>query len=273
MISFNSILSENGISFTGLRLVRHQERHFSGRTSFSLWQRQDGSFERYQQIQGKTPFRDATSIASFVVNHHQETVFVGLYKVIGSELNLFPVFCPLRCEERLPGTVTLYELHSRPELAEMSGRLIVDWGKSTRAWVQIAEKQNKAVLAIDRIVSEPAFPGFQSIVVDTNELMAIPKSWQTALSAAQGIYLLVCQQTGEQYVGSAYGETGFWGRWQGYANGGHGGNALLRPRKNAVYKICILDTSPMSASAEMVIALEQEWKQKLGSRAHGLNAN
>jgi hypothetical protein len=273
MLSFNSILSENGVTLSGLRLVRHQERSESGLTSFSLWQRQDGSFEQYQQIQGKTSFRDAESIASFVVNHRQETVFVGLYSVHGSQLNSSSVFFPLHCVDRSPGTLNIYELHSRPELAEMSGRLVIDWGQSTRAWVQIAERQNKSILAIERNVSEPIFPGFQSVIISTDELMAVHKSWQTALAAVQGVYLLVCQKTGEQYVGSAYGEAGFWGRWQDYASGGHGGNALLKPRKGSVYNICILDTAPMSASAGMVIALEQEWKQKLGSRAYGLNAN
>jgi hypothetical protein len=273
MPSFNSYLLEHGIELDGLRLVRHQERHKSGRTSFSLWQRQDGSFERYQEIQGKTPFYDAKSIAAFVVNHNQETVFVGLYSIIRSWKNTENVFCPLRGENRFPGSVTLYETQIQPALNYLAGRLVIDWGKSERSWVQIAKRQNKAVLALDRFVSEPAFPGFQSVIVNSEELLGLPKSWQSTLASVQGVYLLVCKQTGEQYVGSAYGEGGFWGRWQGYANGGHGGNKLLKPRQNATYDICVLDTAPMSATSEMVIALEQKWKAKLGSRAHGLNAN
>ncbi|CUH46543.1 hypothetical protein RUA4292_00709 [Ruegeria atlantica] len=54
---------------------------------------------------------------------------------------------------------------------------------------------------------------------------------------------MVCPETGEQYVGSAYGEDGFAGRWIAYANDGHGGNKLLRSRNRTNYAVSVLEVA------------------------------
>ncbi len=80
--------------------------------------------------------------------------------------------------------------------------------------------------------------------------------------------------TGKQYVGSAYGVGGILGRWHGYAKTGHGGNKEL---KNMVdfsgLQFSILYTCSASKSAKKVCRYETLFKEKLGSRAHGLNWN
>jgi hypothetical protein len=93
------------------------------------------------------------------------------------------------------------------------------------------------------------------------------------LAATGGVYLLVSTESGEQYVGSATGQEGFWARWEAYAQNGHGGNSLLRARGRPPYSISILETASTAATRDQVIASEQRWKKKLGSRAFGLNAN
>ena len=98
-------------------------------------------------------------------------------------------------------------------------------------------------------------------------------SWRSALASVGGVYLLVCPKTGEQYVGSAYGQDGFFGRWQIYAANGHGGNALLKSRSQSNFSICILEVASPDMAPADVIAREAAWKAKLGTRAHGLNAN
>lgn len=256
------------------RLVRHQDSGKGRRTPFSLWQRHDGSFEQYQTVQVKTPFFDATAIASFVVNHAKETVFVGLFAVGKRGTNIASEYCPLYDIHHEVGTVTKYEIKKLEQLSKYEGRLVVDWGAATRSWVQISVNQNKPIIALDRAVSEPQFPGFARLQpLDSEELFATPTSWQMILSQIGGVYLLTCQASGALYVGSAYGDGGFWGRWVQYAEGGDGGNVLLRNRGRSSYWISILDTAPISASREEIIALEQLWKRKLGSRAHGLNGN
>jgi len=42
--------------------------------------------------------------------------------------------------------------------------------------------------------------------------------------AVRGVYLLVCKETGKQYVGSAQGEETLWGRFIAFATTGRGGN-------------------------------------------------
>ena len=199
---------------------------------------------------------------------------MGLYSVGTRGPSVLPEYCPINDVFREAGTVTKYETKKMTALSEYEGRLIIDWGPGMKSWVQIAANQNKPILALDRTVSEPRFPGFSYLKpLNSDELFATPLSWQTILSQTGGVYLLTCQNSGELYVGSAYGENGFWGRWIAYANGGDGGNVLLRNRSSSSYWISILDTAPISASREDIIALEQLWKLKLGSRAHGLNAN
>jgi hypothetical protein len=80
-------------------------------------------------------------------------------------------------------------------------------------------------------------------------------------------------------VGIASGGRGIWGRWATYAQTGHGGNkklrALLRTRgsehaKNFLYTI--LETAPVTATAQYLAAREQHWMLVLGSKANGLNS-
>ena len=99
------------------------------------------------------------------------------------------------------------------------------------------------------------------------------------LSSVAGVYLILNEATGEQYVGSAYGAKGILARWKDYANTGHGGNARLRALAKANtdapnrFRFSVLQTLPRTLTAAEVIAHERRHKEKLGTRAHGLNGN
>lgn len=101
----------------------------------------------------------------------------------------------------------------------------------------------------------------------------IPKSWIAALQSSRGIYLLTCPKTKEQYVGSATGEEGFWGRWQDYVHTGHGGNKGLKSRNPSDYQISILEVAGTSATKEDILKMEGRWQSKLQSQEMGLNRN
>jgi hypothetical protein len=62
------------------------------------------------------------------------------------------------------------------------------------------------------------------------EIPALFPGWKKELTRAKGVYLLVDQKNGAQYIGSATGESGFFGRWLAYAKDGHGGNKHLKLR-------------------------------------------
>jgi hypothetical protein len=86
--------------------------------------------------------------------------------------------------------------------------------------------------------------------------------------------LLVHRESGQQYVGSAYGDDGFFGRWKNYSDG-HGGNVAMKElkAKAEAFDASILDVVGMDATNEQIFDRERLWKEKLGTRVKGLNRN
>jgi len=90
------------------------------------------------------------------------------------------------------------------------------------------------------------------------------------LSSVKGVYLLVCKETGKQYVGSAKGEESLWARFEDYWRTGHGGNLELKSRGRRQYQATVLE---VVNSDEGIEGIESAWKSKLMSRKFGLNGN
>ncbi|MSQ13444.1 MAG: GIY-YIG nuclease family protein [Dehalococcoidia bacterium] len=105
------------------------------------------------------------------------------------------------------------------------------------------------------------------------------QDWRARLAAVAGIYLVLATTTGEQYVGSAYGAEGIWGRWADYARDRHGDNVLLKQlvARNRAYPeaflYSILQILPRTSPRDEVLQWEHHYKNKLGSKANGLNIN
>ena len=102
------------------------------------------------------------------------------------------------------------------------------------------------------------------------DLLNIPLAWQERLKEAKGIYLLTFPE-GQQYVGSASGDQGFWQRWSDYARTGHGGNRILI-RENLDARnadVSNLEVTGSSLTKQEIIEREMIWQTKLGSRAKG----
>ncbi|MDG0789952.1 GIY-YIG nuclease family protein [Cohnella ginsengisoli] len=129
------------------------------------------------------------------------------------------------------------------------------------------------------------FPGFDNLILNYDELATIIKNpdpnrvWHNMLKSVAGVYLIVDLTNGSQYVGSASGEEGILGRWKTYVDSQHGGNARLmellslEPDRYKHFQFSILSALPRTLTKTQVISHEQKYKQKLGSRAFGLNAN
>lgn len=120
------------------------------------------------------------------------------------------------------------------------------------------------------------WPGYMGVRIMEDHVRSLAPSWQAKLSAANGVYLLVCPVTGGQYVGAAFGAGGFLARWDAYAADGHGGNVLLRKRlRDTSEPLCIsiLEVFGSTMTEGEARAAETRWKLALGTRAHGLNAN
>jgi hypothetical protein len=100
------------------------------------------------------------------------------------------------------------------------------------------------------------------------------------LTRLQAVYLILDKATGYQYIGTTYGLNGLWQRWRNYVlSNGTGGNKELKrlSKKNPEFyknlQFSILEVLSKTATVKECINIESNWKQKLGSRAFGLNIN
>ena len=277
-LTFNALLDAAGIAAPEVRLLRHQTQAGAGRTPYSLWRDDRAGFLTYQSLQTaqNRPRLAGRYWASFVVTPAAATLFVGLYEaaLIGDAPD--DVIDPLRHKLATEGGARPLELYAQRSIAvldDLVGRVMIDWGAGTRSWIQRAGSQFKPILELSRSFQEEAFPGYARFLGNLSALEALPKGWIAALTAARGVYLLTCPRTREQYVGSATGESGFFGRWLSYAGDGHGGNLGLKSRDPSDYQVSILEVSGSSATVEEIIGAEQLWKAKLQSREMGLNRN
>lgn len=277
-LTFNSLLDDYGIDPRDVRLLRHQTIKYAGRTPYTLWRDDHDGFLLYQSIQSvqNGPKLTGRYWASFVVTPAASTLFVGLYEIEKIGPCDPTIIDPLRGAPVTQGGARELDLYRQAVVGvsmEDAGRVYIDWGPGTRAWVQRAQEKPKPILEVTRIFQEEAFPGYTAFIANLSAIEALPSNWLAALRAARGIYLLTCPRTKEQYVGSAYGEDGFLGRWTGYARDGHGGNIGLKSRELSDYQVSILEVCGSGLTVDEIIRVETLWKAKLQSREMGLNKN
>jgi len=272
MIGFNELLRNEGIDPATVRLVRHQDtRATSLHTPHELWLAQNGDFETYQSLQSSLVFGDEPLLASFVVTPLRETLFVGLYDIHGHGP------APANMRDPISGAEVvdhhLYKITPSLLMSDYRAKVVVDWGLGYIKWVQLAGNQNKRVIEIRSTDHVSPFPGFLDFRSRLNDLATVPMAWREILQATMGIYLLTHPDTGRQYVGSAQGVDGLWGRWEQYSSNGHGGNAAMREIEPANYYTSILEVVSPNVGAEAILRIEDRWKTKLLTRKFGLNEN
>lgn len=275
-IMFNSILREAGFRLEDIRLLRHADSNADrGRSPYDLWMHDRTSFERYQSKQTIENRKKLTAPywAVFLADSSGKTMFAGLYRA--KILGLLETDSPMEQRDGfdLAGSCDVYDLVLQESLSEFIGKLFIDWGKGALAWIQYPERQEKSVTELRLEYSDPQFPGFQRFIRSISQLELVPRGWIDALKSARGVYMLTCPQTREQYVGSATGVDGFWGRWQAYIQNGHGGNQGLMHRDPSDFQVSILEVAGSSASTEDILAMEGLWQMKLQSQQMGLNRN
>lgn len=137
--------------------------------------------------------------------------------------------------EWFQGENAYFDLEHIDLLKDYEGRLTIDWGNSARMWHQKGTTE-KPIVAIQADEKE-VFSGFENLILTYDELKRIIdnqetfEAWYTAMSAVSAVYLIADRKEGTQYVGSAYGKDGLWGRWAEYiATGGHGATKrCIRP--------------------------------------------
>jgi len=276
-IFFNSLLAQFELAPKDVILLRHQDtRAATGRTPYELWRDDRPAFESYQSVQSirnRSKFTRAPFWVSFVATPDGATMFVGLFaaKYVGVLEKDTPKLQNDGVD--LARSCDTYDLLLDERLADLEGKIFVDWGNGKRAFVQRAEKQNKPVIELRPEFKDPVFPGFLNFREPLSKVEGLPKTWIAILKEAKGVYLLTCHKTKEQYVGSASGSEGFWHRWLEYAKTGHGGNVALKSREYSDYHISILEVAGSTSNTDDILDMESRWKVKLQSREMGLNRN
>jgi hypothetical protein len=275
-IMFNSLLNAAKIPLSAVRLLRHKDRRADrGRTPYELWRDNRPQFDLYQSsqmIQSESRLR-GDYWASFLGTPADETLFVGLYRVGNKRLLAEDTLKPHMEGVDEAGSCHVYDLTLEEHLNDLIGRLLIDWGPGDRSWIQRADQQDKRITELSKEFKEPEFPGFLNFIKPLSELDKLPISWVTTLRNSEGVYLLTCPRTKEQYVGSATGEGGFWGRFQNYVRTGHGGNVALKSRDSSDYQLSILELAGTAATPVDILKMECRWKEKLQSGEMGLNRN
>lgn len=181
------------------------------------------------------------------------------------------------------GKSAYFDLEYIDLLKDYENRLIIDWGKSAISWHQKGTIE-KPIVAI-QTDAKKVFSGFEDLILTYDELKdivenpTIYEAWHTALSSVNAIYLIVDQKSGQQYVGSAYGNDGLLGRWSCYVSSLHGNNKLMKelicncPERYRYFQFSVLQILPKTITDHEVIHLESLYKKKLLSIPFGLNDN
>lgn len=276
-LSFNDLLRKAKLDPGVVRLLRHQDASADvERSPFALWRNDPPAFMEYQarqSLHSERVLRDARYWASFVVPPGGETLLAGLYAATPGGIETVDRPMVHRAAEiDRAGTYVRFHLEPVSAFTPLIGRLVVDWGRGYLAWIQRADGREKPIVELRREYQEERFPGFADLMISLSEFPNLPPAWVAVLRATRGIYLLTCPRTREQYVGSATGEEGFWGRWREYYETGHGGDVRLRSREPSDYQIAVLEAAGSEQSRVDILQVEQRWMRKLQSTEMGLNS-
>lgn len=268
MLTLQQILSSQSTLLEGksIKLVRHKDVKMDYRRDVL---KDRAAALEYQREQADHIFEGCDFIISFFGLERRRAIMFGVFKVNGHEIKNGKYY---------------YDLEQVTVFDDLADRLIIGWGGNARAWHQWYHRQQKEVLEIRPRGSIGSFPGLLSFALEFHALKTLTShpeantDWQHRLSS-NGIYMILDDKTGAQYIGSAYGNNGIWQRWCNYAVTGHGGNkeliALMNtdPEYTRHFRFSVLQALPGNITPDEIIEIEQLYKKKLGTRVHGLNAN
>ena len=281
MLGLQELLKARGLlgEADRVKLVRHKDKRYALEERVgSPW------FDLYQAFQKSPVFRECTHIVTFLGEDGTTSRLIGVYEVGEERAAAEVVTETIAAEHQLGPDHLFYELRKLPAFADLEGRVVIDWGKGALAWHQwFSDREILEVRPTGRAL--PQFDDYLNVHLtykQLKDLVDAPQAhadWVAGLRAVGGVYLIVNSLTGEQYVGSATGDDGIWGRWSDYANSKHGGNKALKtlcessPAYPDAFRFSILNTFARTTTKQEAIDRESFFKAKLGSRAFGLNLN
>jgi len=272
LLTLYQLLQLQGLSVEKLRLLRHSNTEIPILKTYSS---DIDKFNCYQSFQNPNAFRDSNLIAVFAPLTGYEALFLGTWRVKEYFEKLTDQHKGLIDQYDFPqewkSKSAWYGLEKETASIEFAERVVIDWGKN-RNWQSTSDKN---IIEIKRALSIDEFSSYSDMALSLEEIKKIVnnqrsnQTWVNALQSVMGIYLIKDRSDGKLYVGSAYGMGGVFQRWADYAQSGHGGNKDLMKRLPQDFEFSILEIINPRASAPEVIALENKWKDRLGTRENG----
>lgn len=271
------LLKLRGLPDGTIKLVRHQDSRYDLDELF-----QTNLIETYQAFQARPVFDGVEYIVSFLGMEKGLARFVGVYEV-GKRSSGVEGRRKTKCSEPWADGNFFYHLRKLKRFGDLENRVVIAWGNAPLAWHQrLTEREVVEILPKGQLMHP--FEDYLDFRLSHAQLCHLfhtrsaNADWRARLMAVGGIYLILATTTGHQYVGSAHGTHGIWGRWEVYTKNGHGGNAKLKELLSdkaypAAFSYSLLQIVPRTMPRRDVVALEARFKDKLGSRATGLNRN
>ena len=281
-LQLEEVLKIRGVDTSkNIKVVRHRDSRYDLGELYRL-----GQIEIYQALQSKPVFDGAEYIVSFLGVENTKAQFIGVYQNLGrrtwGELFERPDY---RYSDELTDDRLWYDLKLIQVMSDLKDRLIIKWGTPSSALSWVQKKLDKEIVEILPEGYVKQFPGYLDFTLTYSELAKLignpeaNREWRNRLSSVAGVYLIVDTTTGKQYVGSASGKQGIWGRWETYVKTKHGGNKQLREvlgnDANNIerFQFTVLRTLSKTLTKREVIEIESLYKKKLSARAFGLNSN
>ena len=283
IITIQELLTGRNVEFdtaTRIKLVRHKENkatiHFLNETYmgslYHMYRYDHALFLKYQSHQVTENFNTVEYIVSFIGESGQEARFVGVFKNCGHEI----------VDEK----TSMFDFQEVKGFEILNERVIINWGESAISWHQWW-RNDKEVVRIDKGISNdkvPPFVQYEDVVLNYEQLRKIIDTqnpeWKSKLEACNCIYLILDKSNGKHYIGSTYNKQGIWGRWNIYAETGHGNDITLVEllKKDPLYaqkyfQWSILETLPLNVVDTVAIDRESLYKEKFGTREFGYNNN
>lgn len=284
LLKLSDVMRNAGLTPKNVKLARHPLSEKNIRYCY-----ENGMFEIYLRTQVSKRFKIGQYILNFTGTRGTLGRYEGCYLVKDVHpCNLKKLSKDFPINPKSPPRF-FYDLEKQDIMKSYEKRLIIDWGKGTRSWCQngTTEKEIVALMPSKNGQFVPPLTDFETVNLSFDELESIVttpdfyKDWVGALSSTYAIYLITDVVSGKQYVGSASGQDGLYGRWSDYVHSKHGGNTKmeellkLHPERYHKFQFNILQLLPKSASTDKksVDEVERLWKQKLNTIKFGLNDN
>lgn len=283
MLTLSELLISRGLSLDPNKKEVKMMRHEDGTLDIPLTDFSDRHFQEYQSYQEHKRL-ECDWLLSFIGWHRRQARFKGVFKVgrriAPGERALSADFPCQGPSVSIMKRCYFYELERDTRFEDLEGRIIIDWpgiGQAYHLWFVECP-----VLEVLPQGYGEQFPGTYELLISYTKLRRMIsdpdayRDWEKQLSSVGGVYLIT-DENGFQYVGSASGRRGIWGRWSDYAAEPTGGNVALRNLLNKKpdaflnFRYSILRTFDLDTPRNEAIRMEEHVKEKLGRRAIALD--